>query len=218
MATPRATRIHACTRARVTVFTRTRRVSWFLTRSTLHYMDAQPLAKLVKLTFTQREQLDRGKLFCSCLQHVSSTDTGLILAGITTVEELLLLSALQLVQRCNIAPPEADSIIDTVCEELAPRLRTLDDPGIAKDLTFTTGDRLLDNCLGGGITTGKIMGNLRSRVSQYVLSTDSTKIVTSPTAPRGKANSACRYRFLCNYPAVAAVLPVVHAFSLRHGL
>ena len=69
-----------------------------------------------------------------------------------------MLSASDLSKRCNIVYKEAQRIIDTVCEELAPELRlyTLDDPEGSRDLTFTTGDPLLDNCLGGGIMTGRI--------------------------------------------------------------
>ncbi|KAF7791243.1 hypothetical protein EIP86_002257 [Pleurotus ostreatoroseus] len=137
-------------------------------------MDTHPLAKLQTLSSTDKTILKRSE--------------------ITSLRQLLLLSASDLSKRCNIVYKEAQRIIDTVCEELAPELRlyTLDDPEGSRDLTFTTGDPLLDKCLGGGIMTGRIWeivgesGAGKSQLCMQMLYT-----VQLPRSRGGIAGASC---------------------------
>ena len=59
-------------------------------------------------------------------------------------------------RKCRISHHDAQNILNTVCDELAPKLVSLAEPALPKDETFTTGDALLDRLLGGGIRTGKL--------------------------------------------------------------
>ena len=73
-----------------------------------------------------------------------------------TVADVLLLSVTDLAKRCRVVASEAKDIVDTICSELRPELRSLEDSGLQRDECFTTGFKVLDRALGGGLRTGKV--------------------------------------------------------------
>jgi DNA repair protein RAD57 len=95
-------------------------------------------------------------------------------ANILTFADLILLSPADIVRRCRVSHHDAQNILNTVCDELAPeRLISLADPELPKDETFTTGDALVDRLLGGGIRTGKLWEVVGERcVPSTVVRTD----------------------------------------------
>ncbi|GJE86856.1 DNA repair protein [Phanerochaete sordida] len=99
-------------------------------------MDSRPITAIDALFSSQKAMLKRG--------------------NITTVADLMLLPLPDIMRKCKISNHDAKLIVDAVCDELAPKLHRLDDPGLPRDEKFTTGDALLDRLLGGGIRTSKL--------------------------------------------------------------
>ncbi|KAJ3550775.1 hypothetical protein NM688_g5001 [Phlebia brevispora] len=154
-------------------------------------MDTQPLSKIVTLTASQRRLLQHGKY---SVYSTAGRPTEPFLGQISTVKDLLVLSVQDLAKRCRITYPDAQNIVDTVCEDLASQLplRTLDDPESCRDQTFTTGDRLLDEALGGGVRTGKlweIVGQSAAGKSQLCM--QMLLSVQLPSSLGGISGAAC---------------------------
>jgi DNA repair protein RAD57 len=59
-------------------------------------------------------------------------------------------------KQCKITLMEAQSIIDIVCKQFAREPRCLAGTEAEGDEMFTTGDKELDDALGGGIRTGMV--------------------------------------------------------------
>lgn len=58
-------------------------------------------------------------------------------------------------RRCKITPLEAERIVQLVCGDDLPEIKTLDAYDFERDI-FTSGDEHLDRALGGGVRTGMI--------------------------------------------------------------
>ncbi|PIL23794.1 hypothetical protein GSI_13545 [Ganoderma sinense ZZ0214-1] len=77
-------------------------------------------------------------------------------ASILTASNLLVRRVPEVAKKCKIPVAEMEDLIDLVCQELyqSPRtIRTVDRIG---EEVFTTGERYLDETLGGGIRTGMV--------------------------------------------------------------
>lgn len=117
------------------------------------HMDSPSLATLERLSLGQKATLKRG-LSRACAPGGRGLTASAV--NILTVADIILLSPSDLVKKCRISHHEAQEIINTVCDELAPKLYTFYHEDLPKDETFTTGDALVDRVLGGGIRVGKL--------------------------------------------------------------
>lgn len=78
------------------------------------------------------------------------------LGKILSVSDLLLIAPNEVAKQCKITLTEAQSIIDIVCKQSTHQSRCLTDADVDGDEIFTTGDRELDDALGGGIRTSMV--------------------------------------------------------------
>ncbi|KAJ7219052.1 P-loop containing nucleoside triphosphate hydrolase protein, partial [Mycena pura] len=107
------------------------------------------------------------------------------------VAELLLVSPQDLGRKCRISPLEAKSILDSVCQNNAPQIRSLSSVS-EQESCCTTGDSYLDVALGGGLRTGmvwEIFGEGGAGKTQMALQL--LLLVQIPVNLGGLSGSAC---------------------------
>ena len=116
-------------------------------------------------------------------------------ASILTVADLVLQSPADIAKRCRIQLYDAQVLLNTVCDALAPELHSLANPALLKDETFTTGDPLIDSLFGGGIRTGKLWEVVGERCAilrvMPVHQTSSNTQCSRENAARDAAFSLC---------------------------
>ncbi|KAJ6513911.1 P-loop containing nucleoside triphosphate hydrolase protein [Mycena vitilis] len=157
-------------------------------------MDSLQLATLAYLTHTQRAALKKGNL--------------------QTVAELLLVSPQDLGRRCRIAPLEAKSILNTICQNNAPQIRSLADADEDQEQVCSTGDNYLDAALGGGLRTGmvwEVFGQSAAGKTQMALQL--ALFVQIPVSLGGLSGSTCYITISSNLPT-KRLLQIVDAHPL----
>ncbi|KAM5539091.1 hypothetical protein V8D89_007314 [Ganoderma adspersum] len=77
-------------------------------------------------------------------------------ANILTVSHLLVKRVPDVAKKCNMPVNEMENLIDLVCQELYQSPRTIRAVDRIGEEMFTTGERYLDETLGGGIRTGMV--------------------------------------------------------------
>ena len=129
-------------------------------------MESPLLSSSRVLSSTQKATLARGGSqatiqgrCCICLHLVS--------ANIKTISDVVLIAPFELAKRCRLSPSEAQNMINTVCKEFYRAPQTLDDPSIRRDEVFSTGDKYLDDALGGGVRSGKVWEVVGERLVSF---------------------------------------------------
>ena len=76
--------------------------------------------------------------------------------GLRTVSDLILTPPNDIAKKKRKPLSEIQRIIGIVCKEVAQEARNSRRFTPAQDECFTTGDSILDGCLGGGVRTGMV--------------------------------------------------------------
>ncbi|KAF8201566.1 P-loop containing nucleoside triphosphate hydrolase protein [Pholiota molesta] len=109
-----------------------------------------------------------------------------------TVADLLLTPTQDIAKRCRVSPLEAKRIVDIVLSATAsPKLERLDNCSRQEEV-FTTGDKTLDDALGGGIRTGmvwEVVGESAAGKTQFALQL--SLFVQAPQDLGGLGASTC---------------------------
>ncbi|KAJ7489940.1 P-loop containing nucleoside triphosphate hydrolase protein, partial [Mycena galericulata] len=136
------------------------------------------------------------------------------LGNLQTVAELLLVSPQDLGRRCRISPLEAKAILNTICDENSPQIRSLAAVPDDQENICSTGDSYLDAALGGGLRTGmvwEVFGQSAAGKTQMALQL--SLFVQIPPSLGGLSGSACYITISSNLPT-SRLLQIAEAHPL----
>lgn len=123
-------------------------------------MDDWKIADLACLTTAQRQAFAKGmrlgSLFPPRSRAYRTNKHPPVSASILTVSHLLVKRVPEVAKKCEMPVNEMEHLIDLVCQELHRSPRTIRAVDRIGEEIFTTGERYLDETLGGGIRTGMV--------------------------------------------------------------
>ncbi|KAK7043699.1 DNA repair protein rhp57 [Paramarasmius palmivorus] len=134
---------------------------------------------------------------------LSSTQKYLLKRGnITTATDLVFTPIADIARRCRVSPLEIKGIVDTFCKSKPIQTQTLSEClATSRPGTCTSGDRILDDALGGGFQSGmvwEVVGESAAGKTQLALQL--SLLVQLPEEEGGLSGSSC-------YMVTSAQLP-----------